>query len=46
MIVFAVVDVRSSLDHPLGDAVDTSVRREDAERVDERELDYEELLTP
>ena len=32
MIVYAVIDLRSSPDHPLGDAVETVVRREDAER--------------
>ena len=31
VIVYAIIDVRSSPDHPLGDAVDTFVRREDAE---------------
>ena len=32
MIVYAIIDIRSSPDHPLGDAVETFVRREDAER--------------
>ena len=32
MLVYAIIDVRSSPDHPLGDAVETFVRREDAER--------------
>jgi len=32
MIVYAIIDLRSSPDHPLGDAVETFVRREDAER--------------
>ncbi len=32
MIVYAILDIRSSLDHPLGDAVETFIRREDAER--------------
>ena len=32
MLVFAIIDLRSSLDHPFGEAVDTLVRREDAER--------------
>ena len=32
MIVYAIHDLRSSPDHPLGDAVETFVRREDAER--------------
>jgi len=31
LLVFAVVDRRSSPDHPLGDEIETSVRREDAE---------------
>jgi hypothetical protein len=31
VIVYAVLDTRSSLDHPLGDAVETFIRREDAE---------------
>jgi len=33
LIVYAIVDVRSSPDHPLGDALETFIRREDAERV-------------
>jgi hypothetical protein len=32
LIVYAVIDLRSSPDHPLGDAVETFIRREDAER--------------
>ena len=32
MIVYAVVDDALSPDFPLGDAVDTFIRREDAER--------------
>jgi hypothetical protein len=32
MLIFAVVDLRSSPDHPLGDAVETFIRRKDAER--------------
>jgi hypothetical protein len=32
VIVYAIIDLRSSPDHPLGDAVETFVRREDAER--------------
>jgi len=32
VIVFAIHDLRSSPDHPLGEAVETFVRREDAER--------------
>jgi hypothetical protein len=31
VIVYAIIDERSSPDHPLGDAVETFVRREDAE---------------
>jgi len=44
VIVYAIVDLRSSREHPLGDAVETFVRREDAEsfiaevRRDEPEL--------
>ncbi|MET0713441.1 MAG: hypothetical protein ABWY57_00890 [Mycetocola sp.] len=32
MIIYAVVDTRSSSTHPLGDAVEAFIRREDAER--------------
>lgn len=32
MLVYAIIDVRSSTTHPLGDVVETFVRREDAER--------------
>jgi hypothetical protein len=32
LLVFAIVDLRPSLDHPLGEAIETFVRREDAER--------------
>ena len=32
MFVYVICDVRCSLDHPLGDAIDVLVRREDAER--------------
>lgn len=32
MIVFAIHDLRSSPDHPLGDTVETFVRRGDSER--------------
>jgi hypothetical protein len=36
VIVYAIIDGRSSADHPPGDAVETFVRREDAERfIDE-----------
>jgi hypothetical protein len=30
--VHAIVDLRSSPNHPLGDAIETFIRREDAER--------------
>ena len=33
VLVYAIIDLRSSRDHPLGDAVETFVRREDAERA-------------
>jgi len=44
VIVFGVIDIRSSPDHPLGDAVETFIRREDADlvsylRIEERELE-------
>ena len=32
VLVYAIIGPRSSPDHPLGDAVETFVRREDAER--------------
>jgi hypothetical protein len=32
VIVYAIIDVRTARDHPLGDAVETFIRREDAER--------------
>jgi hypothetical protein len=32
VLVFAIVDLRSSSTHPLGDAIETFIRREDAER--------------
>jgi hypothetical protein len=32
VIVYTLLDDRSSLDHPLGDAIETFIRREDAER--------------
>jgi hypothetical protein len=36
VIVHTIIDSRSSPDHPLGDAVETLVRREDAKRfIDE-----------
>lgn len=31
MLVYAIIDLRSSPDHPFGDAVETFLRREDAE---------------
>jgi hypothetical protein len=46
MLVYAVIDVGSSPDHPLGDAVETFVRREDAERFIEKvRRDEPELAT-
>jgi hypothetical protein len=33
VLVYAVIDRRSSSEHPLGDAVETLVRRADAERL-------------
>jgi len=36
VLVYAIHDLRSSPDHPLGDAIETFVRRKDAERfIDE-----------
>jgi hypothetical protein len=32
VIVYAILDTRPSLDHTLGDAIETFIRREDAER--------------
>jgi hypothetical protein len=44
VLVFAIVDLRSSLDHPLCDAIETFIRREDAERfVEEVRSDDPEL---
>ena len=44
--VFVIFDARSSSDHPLGDAVDTFIRREDAERfVEEVRGDDPELAS-
>lgn len=34
--VYAIIDIRSSPDHPLSDAVETFLRREDAERFIEK----------
>jgi len=36
VIVYVIIDHRSSPDTPLGDAVETFLRREDAERFIER----------
>ena len=36
MIVYAIIDERTSPDHPLGDAVETFIRREDAEQFVEK----------
>jgi hypothetical protein len=36
VIVCAIRDLRSSPDHPLGDAVEVLIRREDAERSSRR----------
>ena len=45
MIVYAILDTRSSPDHPLGDAVETFIRREDAERlIEEVQGDDPELI--
>lgn len=44
MLVSAITDDRSSPDHPLGDAVDTFFRREDAKRfVEEVRCDEPEI---
>jgi hypothetical protein len=32
VLVCTITDTRSSPDHPLGDAIETFIRREDAER--------------
>jgi hypothetical protein len=32
VVVYVIRDERCSLDHPLGDAIETLIRREDAER--------------
>jgi hypothetical protein len=46
VIVFAIVDLRSSLDRPLGAAIETFIRREDAERfVEEVRGDEPELAS-
>ncbi len=46
MLVYAIIDVRSSTTRPLGDAVETFVRREDAERfIEEVRGDDPELAS-
>jgi hypothetical protein len=45
VIVCAIIDVRSSPDHPLGDAIDTFIRREDAEGFVEVRGDDPELAS-
>jgi hypothetical protein len=46
VIAYAIVDLRSSLDNPLGDALKTLVGREDAERfVNEVRGDEPELAS-
>ena len=46
VIVYAIIDVRPSLDYPLCDAVETFIRREDAERyVEEVRGDDPELAS-
>jgi hypothetical protein len=46
VIVYTIVDLRSSPDHPCGDAVETFVRREDAERfIEEVRGDDPELAS-
>jgi hypothetical protein len=45
VLVYVIRGVRCSLDHPLGDAIDVLVRREDAERfLDEVRKDDPELV--
>ena len=36
MTFYAIMDLRSSLDHPLGAAIETFIRREDAQRFIQR----------
>ncbi len=44
--MFAVVDLCSSPDHPLGDSIETFIRREDAERfVEEVQGDDPDLAS-
>jgi hypothetical protein len=46
VIVYAITNIPSSLDHPLGDAVETFILREDAERfVEEVRGDDPELAS-
>ena len=46
MIVYAILDKRSSPDHPLGDVIETCIRREDAVRfVEEVRGDDPELAS-
>jgi hypothetical protein len=46
VIVYAIIELRSSPDHPLGDAVETFVRREDAEHfIEEVRGDAPELAS-
>lgn len=45
MLVYVIRDVRCSLGHPLGDAIDVLVRREDAEKfIEEVRKDDPELV--
>ena len=43
VFVHTIIDLRSSPDHPLGDAVDSFVRREDAERFVEDVLELKPI---
>ena len=44
MVVYVIRDERCSLDHPLGDAIEVLIRREDAERfLDQVRQDDPEL---
>ena len=46
VLVYAIIDLRSSPDHPLGDAIETFVRREHAKRfVDEVRGDDPDLAS-
>jgi hypothetical protein len=46
VIVYAIIDTRSSRRHPLGDAIETFIRREDAEKfIDEVRDDDPELAS-